>query len=167
MQKKIIFAILILSVFCTFRFEAEARGARHFHSMRGSVRWVHHRTRVRHRHIGRHRHLGRSHVRRSSEQPDVAQTPAPSGSSAGMASWYTGWRTASGERFSGGALTAAHRFWPFGTHVLVTNATSGRSVVVRINDRGPFVRGRVIDLSRSAAQAVGISGVGRVNLQRL
>ena len=97
----------------------------------------------------------------------MAQAQAPTGGSAGLASWYTGWRTASGERFRDGALTAAHRSLPFGTHVLVTNTTSGRSVVVRINDRGPFVRGRIIDLSRSAAHAVGIAGIGRVSLQRL
>lgn len=140
---------------------------RHFHSTGGSLRSGHHRTGFRHRYGRRHRHPGRYRFRRTSEQPATEQSPAPSGSSAGIASWYTGWRTASGERFRGGALTAAHRFWPFGTRVLVTNTTSGRSVVVRINDRGPFVRGRVIDLSRSAAQAVGIAGLGRVSLQRL
>ena len=75
-----------------------------------------------------------------------------------MASWYRG---------RGGGLTAAHRTLPFGTRVRVTNQKTGRSVVVRINDRGPFIRGRVIDLSRSAARAVGISGVGRVKLHRL
>jgi rare lipoprotein A len=64
-------------------------------------------------------------------------------------------------------LTAAHRSLPFGSRVRVTNERTGRSVVVRINDRGPFVGGRVIDLSKAAAQAVGISGVGKVKLSRL
>jgi peptidoglycan lytic transglycosylase len=64
-------------------------------------------------------------------------------------------------------LTAAYSSLPFGSRVRVTNARTGRSVVVRINDRGPFAGGRVIDLSKAAAQAVGISGVGRVKLTRL
>src|SRR5215213_5371726 len=89
----------------------------------------------------------------------------------GGASWYGpgfhGKRTANGERFNTHARTAAHRSLPFGSRVQVTNARTGRSVVVRINDRGPFVGGRVIDLSKAAAQAVGISGVGQVKLTRL
>ena len=89
----------------------------------------------------------------------------------GGASWYGpgfhGRKTANGERFNAHALTAAHRSLPFGSRVRVTNARTGRSVVVRINDRGPFAGGRVIDLSKAAAQAVGISGVGRVKLTRL
>src|SRR3954470_3327455 len=89
----------------------------------------------------------------------------------GGASWYGpgfhGKKTASGERFNTHALTAAHRSLPFGSRVRVTNPRTGRSVVVRINDRGPFAGGRVIDLSKAAAQAVGISGVGRVKLPRL
>ncbi len=82
----------------------------------------------------------------------------------GIASVYTGGRTASGERLSPGALTAAHRTLPFGTMVRVTNNRTGRSVVVRINDRGPFVRGRVIDLTPGAAQALGFSGLADVTL---
>src|SRR3954463_13629875 len=89
----------------------------------------------------------------------------------GGASWYGpgfhGRKTANGERFNTHALTAAHRSLPFGSRVRVTNARTGRSMVVRINDRGPFAGGRVIDLSKAAAQAVGISGVGRVKLTRL
>ena len=89
----------------------------------------------------------------------------------GGASWYgpgfQGKKTANGERFNTHALTAAHRSLPFGSRVQVTNERTGRSVVVRINDRGPFVGGRVIDLSKAAAQAVGISGVGKVKLTRL
>ena len=96
---------------------------------------------------------------------------AKSGGSRGMASWYGpgfhGKRTASGERFNTNALTAAHKTLPFGSQVRVTNERTGRSVVVRINDRGPYAHGRVIDLSKAAASAVGISGVGRVSLTRL
>ncbi|TIV62635.1 MAG: septal ring lytic transglycosylase RlpA family protein, partial [Mesorhizobium sp.] len=69
-------------------------------------------------------------------------------------------RTASGERMNPAALTAAHRSLPFGTKLRVTNKNNGRSVVVRINDRGPFVRGRVLDLSRGAANQLGFIGSG-------
>ena len=89
----------------------------------------------------------------------------------GRASWYGpgfhGRKTASGETFNTNDLTAAHRTLPFGTRVKVVNKRTGKSVVVRINDRGPYAHGRVIDLSKAAAQAVGISGVGRVRLTRL
>ena len=84
----------------------------------------------------------------------------------GNASWYgSGHRTASGERFNPNAMTAAHRTLPFGTRVLVRNSHTGRSVVVRINDRGPFVRGRVIDLARGPARAIGMTGTSYVSLQ--
>jgi len=82
----------------------------------------------------------------------------------GMASVYSYGRTASGERVQATAMTAAHRSLPFGTKVRVTNRHTGRSVVVRINDRGPFVRGRVIDVTPAAAHALGISGVAPVTL---
>lgn len=87
--------------------------------------------------------------------------------SSGIASYY--WqpqRVASGGWFNPNALTAAHRTLPFGTRVLVTNLSNGRSVTVRINDRGPFIAGRIIDLSRAAAAAVGMTGAGlaRVNI---
>jgi len=77
---------------------------------------------------------------------------------------YSSGKTASGERASPGALTAAHRTLPFGTPVRVTNRRNGRSVVVRINDRGPFVKGRIIDLTPAAARVLGISGLGRVTV---
>ena len=77
---------------------------------------------------------------------------------------YGGGRTASGERVQPGALTAAHRTLPFGTMVRVTDNRSGRSIVVRINDRGPFVRGRVIDLTPAGARALGFSGLTNVTL---
>jgi rare lipoprotein A len=82
----------------------------------------------------------------------------------GMASVYSGGRTANGEHASPGRLTAAHRSLPFGTMVRVTNRSTGRSVVVRINDRGPFVRGRVIDLTPAAAHELGFSGLAPVLL---
>jgi rare lipoprotein A len=84
----------------------------------------------------------------------------------GMASHYShvGKRTASGEHAHPGGMTAAHRSLPFGTRVRVTNRKNGRSVVVRINDRGPFVRGRLIDLTTAAARAIGFTGVAPVTL---
>jgi len=77
---------------------------------------------------------------------------------------YSGARTASGEHVQSGALTAAHKTLPFGTMVRVTNRRNNRSVVVRINDRGPFVRGRVIDLTPAGARALGMSGLAPVSL---
>jgi len=85
----------------------------------------------------------------------------------GVASVYSaesGTRTASGQRLNPNALTAAHRVLPFGTTVRVTNKKNGRSVIVTINDRGPFVRGRVIDVTPAAARALGFSGLTRVAL---
>lgn len=86
----------------------------------------------------------------------------------GMASFYgneSGHKTASGQRFNQEAMTAAHRTLPFGTKLRVTHG--GRSVVVTINDRGPFIRGRVLDLSTGAARAIGLTsaGVGRVTAE--
>lgn len=91
----------------------------------------------------------------------------------GLASYYAdkyqGHKTASGERFDTARLTAAHRTLPFGTKVRVTNLDNGRSVVVRVNDRGPFVSGRVIDLSPAAAKQLDMlrAGVARVKLEVL
>jgi rare lipoprotein A len=79
---------------------------------------------------------------------------------------YDGQKTASGERASSRGMTAAHRTLPFGTRVRVTNTRNGRSVVVRINDRGPFVRGRVIDVTPAAAAALGFSGLAPVDVAR-
>jgi len=84
----------------------------------------------------------------------------------GKGDGYAGKRTASGERMNPAAYTAAHRTLPFGTHVRVTNRKNGRSVTVRISDRGPFVRGRVIDLSPAAARAIGVNGLAPVVLAR-
>ena len=86
-----------------------------------------------------------------------------------LASYYgqefAGRRTASGERFNPNAMTAAHRTLRFGTRVRVTNFRNGRSVIVRINDRGPFVKGRAIDLSRGAARAIGMGSSAHVRIQ--
>ena len=91
-----------------------------------------------------------------------------SGNQCGGASWYAlSSRTASGERMNANLLTAAHRSLPFGTIVKVVDQSSGRSIQVRINDRGPFVRGRIIDLSRAAARQLGINGVGRVCIAQI
>ena len=87
----------------------------------------------------------------------------------GAASVYSaenGSRTASGERLNLAVFTAAHRSLPFGTRVRVTNKRNGRSVIVTINDRGPFVPGRVIDITPAAAQALGLSGLTQVTLNR-
>src|ERR1700751_4306634 len=86
------------------------------------------------------------------------------GGMSGVASVYSGGKTANGEHAAAGGLTAAHRSLPFGTLVKVTNRHSQRSVTVRINDRGPFVGGRVIDLTPAAAHAIGFSGLAPVTL---
>ena len=78
---------------------------------------------------------------------------------------YSGSKTASGERINPAGLTAAHRTLAFGTQVRVTNRRNGRSVTVRINDRGPFVRGRVIDVTPAAARSLGFSGLAPVKLE--
>jgi rare lipoprotein A len=93
--------------------------------------------------------------------------PVSAADQSGVASIYStesGSGTASGQKLNPGALTAAHRSLPFGTKVRVTNKNNGRSVVVTINDRGPFVRGRVIDVTPAAARALGFSGLTQVTL---
>src|SRR5262249_41453279 len=102
-----------------------------------------------------------------SETPGLAKAAITGGLMSGIASVYSGGRTANGEVASSGGLTAAHRSLPFGTMVKVTNKGTGRSVVVRINDRGPFVHGRVIDLTPAAARAIGFSGLAPVTLSVL
>ncbi len=92
---------------------------------------------------------------------------AEAASQCGKASWYKmGTKTASGEKMNARALAAAHKSLPFGTKVRVENLSNGRSVVVRINDRGPFTGGRVIDLTQGAAEKIGMvnSGVARVKM---
>lgn len=91
----------------------------------------------------------------------------------GVASWYGpgfhGRRTANGEKFNQNEMTAAHKTLPFNTRVRVTSVSNGRSVIVTINDRGPYVRGRMIDLSAAAAKAIGLGGrgIGKVKLEVL
>ncbi len=100
----------------------------------------------------------------------VASSPATNFAS-GFASWYGpgfhGAMSASGERFNADAMTAAHRSLPFGTQVKVTNMDNGRSVVVRINDRGPFTHNRVLDISEGAARVIGLinSGVAPIRME--
>ena len=90
--------------------------------------------------------------------------PTIASAQSGIASVYAEGPTATGERVVPSAMTAAHRTLPFGTMVRVTNTSNGRSVVVRINDRGPFVKGRIIDLTPGAAHAIGIAGLGSVTV---
>lgn len=80
---------------------------------------------------------------------------------------YSGGRTASGQPTNPAGMTAAHRTLPFGTKVRVTNKRNGKSVVVKINDRGPFVRGRVIDLTPAAARVLAFSGLAPVTVERV
>ncbi|MCU0607054.1 MAG: septal ring lytic transglycosylase RlpA family protein [Candidatus Edwardsbacteria bacterium] len=102
------------------------------------------------------------------EQPGTAGGAKPATAITGLASYYGkefhGRRTASGEPFDMDALTAAHRTLPFGTVVRVTNVKNGKSVKVRINDRGPFIAGRIIDLSYAAAKSIGMLAVGQVRI---
>ena len=86
--------------------------------------------------------------------------------SQGVASFYTeGTKTASGEKFNTHDLTAAHPTLPFGTRLRVTNVASGQSVTVRVNDRGPYIAGRIVDVSYSAADALGMVGKGLANVK--
>ena len=90
----------------------------------------------------------------------AAMATGPVRAETGMASYYGGGRTSSGEISGPKELTAAHRSLPFGTNVLVTNVGNGKSVIVRITDRGPYGRGRIIDVSRAAARELDIIEVG-------
>src|ERR1700710_460762 len=119
------------------------------------------------RHHPRHHHHHAHHASNSSWR-DANASVGGGHSFSGMASYYgneSGSKTASGARFNQNAMTAAHRSLPFGTRLRVTHG--GRSAVVTINDRGPFIRGRVLDLSTGAARAVGLTGagVGRVTAE--
>jgi rare lipoprotein A len=107
--------------------------------------------------------------RRNGRALVATNNPSLAGQS-GVASIYStkeGLRTASGARLSDHALTAAHRSLPFGSKVRVTNHRNGRTIVVTINDRGPFVRGRVIDVTPAGARALGFSGLTRVTIERM
>ena len=111
---------------------------------------------------------------KASLQADViASTPINDALQSGHASWYArkfqGRRTANGERYDARLLTAAHRTLPFGTYVRVISLATSKSVVVRINDRGPFVKGRIIDLSYAAASLLGLprSSSMQVQIERI
>jgi rare lipoprotein A len=115
----------------------------------------------------RRRHNVREKLLASSSRPepsihDTAEGGHSEGS--GIASVYSDHQTASGEKMDPAAMTAAHRTLPFGTKVTVVNHSNGRTAVVRINDRGPFVHGRVIDLSPAAARVLGVDGLAPVSL---
>jgi rare lipoprotein A len=104
------------------------------------------------------RPISRVHVAKAStdEKPTASH---------GVASFYSDTETASGERFDKNELTAAHPTLPFGTRLRVTDVSSGRFVTVRVNDRGPFVHGRVVDISPSAAEALGMVDKGVANVR--
>ena len=105
------------------------------------------------------------------EIPAIMATPLPPVMQTGLASWYGarhhGKRTANGERFDQKKLTAAHPTLPWGSIVKVTSLANGKSVNVRINDRGPFIKDRIIDLSRAAARTLGMAGLMQVQLEVL
>ena len=124
------------------------------------------------RHHRHHHHAAQNDSNSGSDWRNANASMTPSQGSghsfSGMAAYYgneSGSRTASGARFNQNAMTAAHRSLPFGTKLRVTHG--GQSVIVTINDRGPFVRGRVLDLSTGAARAIGLTGagVGRVTAE--
>ena len=111
--------------------------------------------------------VSRNHIPFSA-QPAAAKSAATTDGAVGLASFYKfDSKTASGERFNPSELTAAHRTLPFGTRLRVTNLATGQSVTVRVNDRGPFVPGRVIDVSHSAAEELGMidRGIAKVKLE--
>lgn len=132
----------------------------------------------RHESVGATRHAAATHHRetrvannirfrpaspRHSSDENGARQPA---ASHGMASFYSeGTLTASGEKFNSRELTAAHPTLPFGTRLRVTNSATGKSVTVRVNDRGPYVAGRVVDVSRSAAEVLGMVDKGVANVR--
>ena len=129
------------------------------------------KSRHHHRH-SHHRHHAQADTNATPDWRNANASMTPSSGSghsfSGMASYYgneSGSRTASGQRFNQNAMTAAHRSLPFGTKLRVTHG--GSSVIVTINDRGPFIRGRVLDLSTGAARAIGLTGagVGRVTAE--
>lgn len=102
-------------------------------------------------------------------QAGDSRTPVGEGTASYYSSEFAGSHTASGERFDPGGMTAAHRSLSFGSHVVVTNLANNKEVVVRINDRGPWGKGRIIDISYAAAKEIGMhrSGTARVKLELL
>lgn len=98
--------------------------------------------------------------------PLLFASPASAAKTCGSASWYAlhGNRTASGEKMNKHAMTAAHKSLRMGTKIRVTNKKNGKTVIVRINDRGPFIKGRILDLSKGAASKIGMIGSGHANI---
>jgi rare lipoprotein A len=96
--------------------------------------------------------------------PGQARSQTGIASVYGNGDGYAGRKTANGERMNPRAMTAAHRTLPFGTRVAVVNQRNGKQVVVRISDRGPFIRGRIIDLTPAGARAIGFSGLAPVKV---
>jgi rare lipoprotein A len=167
------FATAILGTTMSFAHSTELRSRAHLHyahhyAFARSAR--HHENRGEHvvalRRGTHHRYAERSLALGARHGEVARQDHAPGGAGpfSGIASIYSGGHTANGEYASAGGLTAAHRSLPFGTMVRVTNRSTGRSVVVRINDRGPFVRGRIIDLTPAGGRALGFSGLAHVTL---
>jgi rare lipoprotein A len=147
--------------------EPRSRARLHYAHHHAAARWALHHEGQREiawrRGASHHRYAERS-VAHHGDVAEQDHAPGGAGPFSGIASVYSGGHTASGEYASAGGLTAAHRTLPFGTIVRVTNRGTGRSVVVRINDRGPFVHGRVIDLTPAGARALGFSGLAPVTL---
>ena len=155
-------AVLLLVVSVLFAGPASAKTSRHAHGYQKHGHAQHH-----HKRFGPHAHSRRAAMRHTRRhlRPSGRRHSA-SGGASGIASVYA-YRsepTANGERAQPGALTAAHKTLPFGSRVQVTNTRNGRSVVVRINDRGPFIAGRVIDLTPAGARVLGFSGLAPVKL---
>ena len=156
------FTAAILTTTMSFAHSTELRSRAHLHYAHhhAVARWARHHENRGERQVAWHR--GRHD--RHGEVATQGHVSGGAGPYSGIASIYSGGHTANGEYASAGGLTAAHRSLPFGTMVRVTNRNTGRSVVVRINDRGPFVRGRVIDLTPAGARAIGFSGLAPVTL---
>jgi rare lipoprotein A len=153
--------MLTAALACTLVAVQDVRpSAAHAHWAQARHAWGHHHIHVADAGRLHWHHHGRWHIIEAASRPRIGGSSGGSG----IASVYSGGRTASGERMNPGAMTAAHRTLPFGTSVTVVNNHNGRAVVVRINDRGPFVAGRVIDLSPAAARAIGVSGLAPVSL---
>ncbi|KQT21325.1 MULTISPECIES: septal ring lytic transglycosylase RlpA family protein [Bradyrhizobium] len=119
---------------------------------------------------GRHAAVERPHRVAALHPRPISRARAPAddakqAASHGVASFYSDTQTASGEKFDRNELTAAHPTLPFGTKLRVTDTSSGRFVTVRVNDRGPYVRGRVVDVSPSAAEALGMVDKGITNVR--
>jgi rare lipoprotein A len=175
-NRRILRNVLMASAMATVLTAAGNIGPASAHAHRGVTRTdgthTHHAVRIGQAGAWRHDRQQRRGVREkllaSSRLPGPhIEHPAESGHSfegSGIASVYSDHDTASGERMNPADMTAAHRTLPFGTKVTVVNRSNGRSAVVRINDRGPFVHGRVIDLSPAAARALGVDGLAPVSL---